>query len=67
MKSPPLPRLLTVKEAFVDTLGLSLPMGYKAIREGLIPVVRIGTSVRIHPEDLARFIEERRGRREAAG
>jgi excisionase family DNA binding protein len=63
MSPPTLSKLLTVKQAFVDTLGLSLPMGYKAIREGLIPVVRIGTSVRIHPEDLARFIEERRGRR----
>jgi len=61
----PLPKLLTVKQAFVDTLGLSLPMGYKAVREGLIQVVRISSSVRIHPEDLAAFIEERRGRRAA--
>jgi excisionase family DNA binding protein len=38
-------------------------MGYKAVREGLIPVVKIGSSVRIHPEDLAAFIEARRGRR----
>jgi len=61
---PPLPKLLTVRQAFVDTLGLSLPMGYTAVREGLIQVVRIGSSVRIHPEDLAAFIEERRTRRE---
>jgi excisionase family DNA binding protein len=63
--TPPLPKLLTVRQAFVDTLGLSLPMGYKAVREGLIQVVRIGASVRIHPEDLAAFIEERRGKRAA--
>jgi excisionase family DNA binding protein len=65
--SPPLPKLLTVKQAFVETLGLSLPMGYKAVREGLIPVVKIGSSVRIHPEDLAAFIEARRGKKTSNG
>jgi excisionase family DNA binding protein len=63
--TPPLPKLLTVKQFFVDTLGLSLPMGYKAVREGLIPVVRIGTSCRIHPADAEKFIEERRGKKSA--
>lgn len=61
--SPPLPKLLTVKEFFVDTLGLSLPMGYKVIREGGISTIKIGASVRIHPSDAEKFIEERRGRR----
>ena len=59
--TPLLSRLLTIK-VFTETLGVSVPMGYKLIREGAIPVVRIGASVRIHPEDLAAFIEERRGK-----
>jgi excisionase family DNA binding protein len=62
--TPPLPRLLTVK-AFTEALNVSVPMGYKLIRDGAIPVVRIGSAVRIDPRDLEEFIEQRRGRRAA--
>jgi excisionase family DNA binding protein len=61
---PPLSRLLTIK-TFTEALNVSVPMGYKLIRDGAIPVVRIGSSVRIDPRDLEAFIEERRGRRAA--
>jgi len=61
--SPPLP-LLTIKQTS-KTLAVSEPMTYKLVRTGALPVVRIGTSCRIHPEDLARFIEDRRGKRAA--
>jgi excisionase family DNA binding protein len=38
-------------------------MIYKLIRQGDLPVVRFGSSVRVHPEDWERLIEERRSRR----
>ena len=62
--TPPLSKLLTIK-VFTEALGVSIPMGYKLIREGAIPVVRIGSAVRIDPRDLEVFIEERRGKRAA--
>jgi excisionase family DNA binding protein len=61
--SSPLP-LLTIKQTS-KALAVSDPMTYKLIRTGALPVVRIGASCRVHPEDLARFIEERRGKRAA--
>jgi len=60
----PLPKLLTIK-TFTEALNVSVPMGYKLIREGAIPVVRIGSAVRIDPRDLEAFIEQRRGKRAA--
>ena len=58
-----LPRLLTVAEA-EELTGLSLRHRIFANSENFndLCVVRFGRSVRIDPEALATFIEERRGR-----
>jgi excisionase family DNA binding protein len=58
--SPPA-RLLTAREA-ADRLAVSLRTLRTIISEGALPVVRVGTrGLRVHPEDLDRFVEERRG------
>jgi len=61
----PLPRrkpLMLIRQCAEDG-NLSAPMIYKLIRQGDLPVVRFGSSVRVHPEDWERLIEERRSRR----
>lgn len=60
----PLPKLLTIKQT-AEALGVSSAMVYKLSREQALPVVRIGSAVRIDPRDLEAFIEERRGKRAA--
>jgi len=62
MGSSPSPsRLLTAREA-ADRLAVSLRTLRTIISEGALSVVRVGArGLRIHPEDLHRFIEERRG------
>ena len=47
---------LLTPEKTAETLGISISMFYKIARQGLIPVVRIGTSIRILPDDLDQFI-----------
>ncbi len=64
MTSPPLPKLLTVKQA-AEVLSVSVPMVYKLVRDEELPAVRIGVACRVHVEDLGRFIEERRGKKAA--
>ncbi len=64
MSSPPLPKLLDLREV-ADLLCVSRPMAFKLTRTGALPCVRIGTSVRVHPADLAAFVEERRGKKAA--
>lgn len=60
-RSPPSTRLLTAREA-ADRLAVSLRTLRTITSEGALPVVRVGArGLRIHPEDLDRFIEERRG------
>lgn len=61
---PSLPPLLTIRQ-ISEALTVSVPMVYKLVREGVLPVVQLGSSVRIHPDDLTAFINERRGRRKA--
>ena len=52
--------LLTVARV-AQVLALSERSVRSLIAEGSLPVIRVGTrAVRILPEDLARFIEERR-------
>ncbi len=53
------PRLLTVSEA-AEILNTSVRTVYRRIKSGDLPVIRDGRSVRIHPEDLARYIAMRR-------
>jgi excisionase family DNA binding protein len=59
MTSPP---LLLVRQ-FCEAVNISLPMGYKIIHQGKIPIIQIGSAIRIHPDDCSKFIEERRGQR----
>ena len=50
--------LLTVAEA-AEALALSERSTRSLIAGGSLPVVRVGTrAVRVHPDDLRRFIEE---------
>jgi excisionase family DNA binding protein len=51
---------LLTPEKIAEALGVSLAMVYKIIRQGLLPVVRIGTSVRVKPQDLDAYIESNR-------
>jgi excisionase family DNA binding protein len=53
------PPLLTPQRV-AEMLGVSVELTYKVIRKGLLPAVRIGSSIRVIPEDLDRFILEKR-------
>lgn len=58
MESSPvaLPRLLTAPQV-AASLGLAVPRVYELAREGNLPVVRLGRSMRFHPAQVAAFIE----------
>jgi excisionase family DNA binding protein len=49
-------QLLTPQEA-ADLLGLSLQAFYQRIHRGQIPIIRIGRSLRVDPEELERWLE----------
>ena len=53
------PRLLTVSEA-AEILNTSVKTVYRRLRTGELPAYRDGGILRIHPDDLARYIAERR-------
>jgi excisionase family DNA binding protein len=55
----PLPRLLSLSDA-AAVLGCSLKTLRRRIDEGELPVIRDGRLVRIHPEDLTRYVAVRR-------
>ncbi len=55
----PISALLTRAEA-ADLLKVSPRTLHRLTRAGTLPVVRVGRQVRIHPDDLARFIEKAR-------
>jgi excisionase family DNA binding protein len=62
---PEVVRLLTVAAA-AEALAVSERTLRSLIAEGSFPIVRVSARrVRFHPEDLRRFIEERRGRQGA--
>ena len=50
-------RLLKSEEV-AGTLQISRSMAYALMKRGDIPTVRIGTSVRVRPEDLEKYIKE---------
>jgi excisionase family DNA binding protein len=56
-------RLLSLGEA-ARNLSLSLRSIQKIVASRLIPVVRIGRRVAVHPDDLRRFVAERRTSRD---
>ena len=55
----PLPRLLSLADA-AAILGCSLKTLRRRIEEGQLPVIRDGRLVRIHPQDLTRYVAVRR-------
>jgi excisionase family DNA binding protein len=42
-----------------EKLHVSLSFAYSLMRRGDIPTVRMGRLLRVHPEDLERYIRER--------
>jgi excisionase family DNA binding protein len=54
-----LSRLLTLREVSA-ILGVSLKTLQRRIAAGELPVIRDGRVVRVHPQDLARFVASRR-------
>lgn len=48
-------RLLRAKDV-ATTLNISLALAYRLMQLGEIPVVKIGTAVRVRPDDLAEYI-----------
>lgn len=51
--------LLSVPDA-ADCLGVSEGKMRQMIRDGLVPTIRLGRSVRVSVKDLVRMIEERK-------
>ena len=56
-----LKRLLRPQEV-AEIIGSSTRTVHRRIKSGEIPAVRIGRLVRIHPDDLVRYIELSRSR-----
>lgn len=50
-------RLLKSEEV-ADILQISRSMAYTIMKRGDLPTVRIGTSVRVRPEDLNKYIQD---------
>ena len=50
-------KLLTVPE-MATALNVSQARGYELVRKGLIPAIRIGRQVRVHPDQLERWMAE---------
>jgi len=61
----PHPALLTVEES-ADALRIGMSTLKKLVRQGEIPVVRIGRSVRLRPGDISAWIERQAGQGRAA-
>jgi excisionase family DNA binding protein len=55
----PLPRLLSLEETR-EILGCSPKTLQRRIKAGELPVVRDGRLVRVHPQDLDRYVAARR-------
>ena len=58
--------LLTIPEA-ARALGISVSQGYVLAHTGVLPIVRIGRSVRVSRRTLAAWCEELESDRPAAG
>ncbi len=53
------PRLLTLEDAR-RVLGCSLKTLRRRVEDGALAVIRDGRIVRVHPDDLQRYIQQRR-------
>ena len=49
-------KLMTLREVS-EVLNVSYSRAAELARTGMLPVVRLGRSVRVHPQKLAEFIE----------
>jgi excisionase family DNA binding protein len=54
-----LPRLLTLRDTCA-VLGVSMKTLQRRVAAGELPVIRDGRVVRVHPQDLARYVAARR-------
>jgi excisionase family DNA binding protein len=59
MKTDPLPRLMRLDEV-ADVLDVSVKTVRRRIEAGELPVIRDGGVVRVHPNDLSRYVSARR-------
>jgi excisionase family DNA binding protein len=57
------PELLLTKKATAFILGMSEKSLDRRIRAGELPVIRDGRIIRVHPDDLERYIASRRSAR----
>jgi len=53
-----LPRLLTARDV-ANILNIGQSTAYQLMNRDELPSIRIGRSVRVRPEDLEKFIEEK--------
>jgi excisionase family DNA binding protein len=53
------PRLLTLEDAR-QALGCSLKTLRRRVEDGALAVIRDGRLIRVHPDDLQRYIQQRR-------
>ena len=58
-------RLLKGKE-IATMLGVSTSFAYLLMKRGDIPIVRMGSAVRVRPEDLERYINEKAAQNETS-
>lgn len=59
IKSAPVPRLMRLDEV-AEVLGVSMKTIRRRIEAGELPVIRDGRLVRVHPNDLDRYVAARR-------
>jgi excisionase family DNA binding protein len=55
---PPIERLVVSVPEAAQMMGVSTSTAYRLARENQIPVIRIGSSVRVNLRQLERWIEE---------
>jgi excisionase family DNA binding protein len=56
---PPIEQLLTVRQV-AQLLGVCTATVYKWAADGALPHIRFVNVIRVRPEDLTRFVTERR-------
>jgi excisionase family DNA binding protein len=57
------PKTLLTKKQVADLLGTSAKTIDRRIRSGDLPVIRDGRIIRVHPDDLERYLAARRSAR----
>ena len=57
------PKTLLTKTQVAEMLGISAKTIDRRIRTGELPVIRDGRIIRVHPDDLERYIAARRSAR----